>query len=64
MFGARKTLVDKLADNGVTKEWVIAEFGDIPLTCTVVETAHGKRAMFKPDLSSVGLAMQYYGSKN
>lgn len=61
---ARKTLVDKLADNGVTKEWVIAEFGDIPLTRTVVETAHGKRTVFKPDLSSVGLAMQYYGAKN
>lgn len=61
---ARKTLVDKLADNGVTKEWVIAEFGDIPLTRTVVETAHGKRMVFKPDLSSVGLAMQYYGAKN
>ena len=61
---ARKTLVDKLADNGVTKEWVIAEFGDIPLTRTVLETAHGKRTVFKPDLSSVGLAMQYYGAKN
>ena len=61
---ARKTLVDKLADNGVTKEWVIAEFGDIPLTRTVVETTHGKRTVFKPDLSSVGLAMQYYGAKN
>ncbi len=58
---ARRMLLDKLAENGVTKEWVIAEFGDIPLVRHTVETEQGKKVTFCPDLSAVGLKTLYGG---
>ena len=55
MCSARKHFNKALADNGLTKQWVLEEFGDIPLMRKIVKGKYGKTAMFVVDESAIHL---------
>ena len=52
---ARKHFIKALADNGVTKDWVVEEFGDLQLTHKLVRAKYGKTTVFVPEVSAMHL---------
>lgn len=52
---ARKNFVNALTANGVTKQWLVDNFGEIPLVTKVKEVNGVKTVTFLPDLSLLGL---------